>query len=55
MAYFHVVFTLPHELASLALQNQRIVYGILFQAAAFSFRLRKSHSFHHCLCSKVPA
>ncbi len=32
--YFHVVFTLPHELASLALQNQRIVYGILFQAAS---------------------
>lgn len=32
--YFHVVFTLPHELAPLALQNQRIVYGILFQAAA---------------------
>ncbi len=32
--YFHVVFTLPHELAPLALQNQRIVYGILFQAAS---------------------
>ncbi len=32
--YFHVVFTLPHELAPLALQNQRVVYGILFQAAA---------------------
>ena len=32
--YFHVVFTLPHELATLALQNPRVVYGILFQAAA---------------------
>jgi hypothetical protein len=32
--YFHLVFTLPHELAPLALQNQRVVYGILFQAAA---------------------
>ncbi len=32
--YFHVVFTIPHELAPLALQNQRIVYGILFQAAS---------------------
>ena len=32
--YFHVVFTLPHELAPLALQNQRVVYGILFQAAS---------------------
>jgi len=32
--YFHVVFTLPHTLAPLALQNQRVIYGLLFQAAA---------------------
>jgi hypothetical protein len=32
--YFHVVFTLPAELGPLALANQRIVYGILFQAAS---------------------
>jgi hypothetical protein len=32
--YFHVVFTFSHELAPLALQNRRVVYGILFQAAA---------------------
>ena len=32
--YFHVVFTLPHELGSLALQNKRVVYGSLFRAAA---------------------
>lgn len=32
--YCHVVFTLPHELAPLALQNTRIVYGILFRAVA---------------------
>ena len=32
--YFHVVFTLPDELGRLALQNRRVVYGILFQAAA---------------------
>ena len=32
--YFHVVFTLPQELAPLALANQRIVYNLLFQAAA---------------------
>jgi hypothetical protein len=32
--YFHVVFTLPQLLAPLALQNQRLVYGILFRAAA---------------------
>jgi hypothetical protein len=32
--YFHVVFTLPRELGPLALQNKRVVYGILFRAAA---------------------
>ncbi len=32
--YFHVVFTLPHELAPLALQNRRLVYGMLFRAAS---------------------
>ena len=32
--YFHVVFTLPQLLAPLALQNQRLVYGLLFRAAA---------------------
>jgi hypothetical protein len=32
--YFHVVFTLPGVLGPVALQNQRLVYGTLFQAAA---------------------
>jgi hypothetical protein len=32
--YFHLVFTLPNSLAPLALQNQCVVYGLLFQAAA---------------------
>src|SRR3954452_8733768 len=34
--YCHVVFTLPHELAAVALQNPRTVYGILVHAAAES-------------------
>ena len=34
--YCHVVFTLPHELVPLALQNSRVVYGILFRAVAES-------------------
>ena len=34
--YFHVVFTLPAVLGLVALQNQRLVYGLLFQAAAQS-------------------
>jgi predicted Zn-ribbon and HTH transcriptional regulator len=32
--YFHVVFTLPEPLAALALQNKRLLYGILFRATA---------------------
>ena len=36
--YFHVVFTLPEQLAALALQNKRIVYNILFASAAETLR-----------------
>jgi hypothetical protein len=32
--YVHVVFTLPHELAPLALQNKRVVYDLLFRISA---------------------
>jgi hypothetical protein len=32
--YIHAVFTLPRELAPLALQNKRLIYGLLFRASA---------------------
>jgi hypothetical protein len=32
--YFHVVFTVPEPVASIAFQNKRVVYNILFQATA---------------------
>mgnify|MGYP003723629441 CR=1 FL=1 len=32
--YFHVVFTLPHKLRALALGNKRLMYNMLFRAAA---------------------
>jgi putative transposase/transposase-like zinc-binding protein len=32
--YFHVVFTVPREIAAIAYQNKAVVYGILFRAAA---------------------
>lgn len=32
--YFHVVFTLPEQISPLALQNKRVIYGLLFQAAS---------------------
>jgi hypothetical protein len=34
IAYVHVVFTLPHELAPLALQNKRVISDLLFRASA---------------------
>jgi hypothetical protein len=30
--YFHVVFTLPHELNNLALYNKRVLYNLLFES-----------------------
>ncbi len=32
--YFHVVFTLPAEIGSIAYQNKRVVYDLLFRASA---------------------
>ncbi len=36
--YFHVVFTIPREIATIALQNKRIVYNILFRSASETLR-----------------
>src|SRR5438309_2205564 len=33
-SYFHVVFTVPEEIAAIAYQNKKVVYGILFRATA---------------------
>jgi hypothetical protein len=38
VAYFHVVFTLPAEIAAIAFQNKAAVYAILFKAAAETLR-----------------
>ncbi len=32
--YYHVVFTLPAQIADIAYQNKAVIYGILFKAAA---------------------
>ena len=36
--YFHVVFTVPQEVAAIAYQNKAVVYNILFQATAQTLR-----------------
>ena len=33
-SYFHVVFTLPHELNTVILNNKKVMFNILFKAAA---------------------
>lgn len=37
--YFHVVFTIPDKFSSLALQNKRLFYGILFRAVSETLRV----------------
>jgi hypothetical protein len=32
--YVHMVFTLPHQLASLTLQNKKVIYGLLLRSCA---------------------
>src|SRR5258708_15775060 len=34
VAYVHVVFTLPHQLSQLALQNKKVLYDLLFRSSA---------------------
>jgi len=36
--YFHVVFTVPAEVAAIAYQNKALVYGILFDAVAATLK-----------------
>jgi hypothetical protein len=36
--YFHVVFTVPEEIAAIAYQNKEVVYSILFRATADTLR-----------------
>jgi hypothetical protein len=36
--YFHVVFTVPEQIAPIAYQNKKVVYGILFRASAETLR-----------------
>ena len=37
--YFHVVFTVPEEIGTIAYQNKEVIYGILFHATAETLRI----------------
>jgi hypothetical protein len=34
VGYYHLVFTIPHELNPLCLANKKVMYGLLFKAAS---------------------
>jgi len=44
--YFHVVFTVPQEIARIALQNKKVVYDILFRSAAETLQQVAADSKH---------
>ena len=44
--YFHVVFTVPQEIAAIAYQNKAVVYDILFRAAAETLQTIAADSAH---------
>ena len=37
--YFHVVFTLPSQIADIAYQNKRVIYDLLFKASAETMQI----------------
>lgn len=39
VGYFHVVFTLPEQIAKIGLQNKRLIYDLLFKATAETLRM----------------
>ena len=44
--YFHVVFTVPEEIAAIAYQNKEVIYDILFQATAETLKTIASDPKH---------
>lgn len=39
MPYFHVVFTVPAQVAAIAWQNKTLVYSLLFEAVAATLKI----------------
>ena len=54
VGYFHVVFTLPAEIASIAFQNKAIVYDLLFRTAAETLLTIAANPQHLGLASAPP-
>jgi len=45
-SYFHVVFTIPDQIAAIAFHNKRVVYDILFRTAAETLRIIAADPVH---------
>jgi hypothetical protein len=46
--YFHVVFTVPAQVAAIAFHNKAVVYAILFHAAAETLKIIAGSSSNSC-------
>ena len=46
VGYFHLVFTLPAEIAPIAYQNKAVVYDLLFRTAAETLLTIAAHPKH---------
>jgi hypothetical protein len=54
--YFHVVFSLPAQIADIAYQNKAAIYGILFNASAetmLTIAARVRMTWARPLCSQL--
>ena len=45
-AYFHVVFTIPEQIAAIAFHNKQVIYNILFRATAETLRIIAADPLH---------
>jgi hypothetical protein len=60
--YLHIVFTVPHQLSELMLQNKRVLYNLLFrwasatllEVAANPKRFRRRSCFHCSIRTTAP-
>ena len=48
IGYWHVVFTLPHELNAIAQGHHALIYRLLFHAASLTSKLIVLHAVHIC-------
>src|SRR5260370_8167925 len=53
--YYHVVFTLPAQIADVAYQNNAVIYDILFKASAATLITIAAAPTHPCARVRLPS